>query len=69
VDSLLSERRVFEVANSTRHPFLVNLMACFQTKVLYVVISLYLLMFSIVRGHLCQSQGLLSNEDNQRGEG
>jgi hypothetical protein len=33
VDSLLSERRVFEVANSTRHPFLVNLMACFQTKV------------------------------------
>ena len=33
VDSLLSERRVFEVANSKRHPFLVNLMACFQTNV------------------------------------
>jgi protein kinase N len=32
VDSLLSERRVFETANSVRHPFLVNLMACFQTR-------------------------------------
>lgn len=31
VDSLMSEKHIFEVANSTRHPFLVNLMACFQT--------------------------------------
>ncbi|CAG9854098.1 unnamed protein product [Phyllotreta striolata] len=31
VDSLLSEKRIFEVANSIRHPFLVNLFACFQT--------------------------------------
>lgn len=31
VDSLLSEKRIFEVANTTRHPFLVNLFACFQT--------------------------------------
>ncbi|KAK9731777.1 Protein kinase domain [Popillia japonica] len=31
VESLLSEKRIFEVANSTRHPFLVNLFACFQT--------------------------------------
>jgi len=31
VESLISEKRIFEVANSTRHPFLVNLMAAFQT--------------------------------------
>lgn len=33
VESLLSEKRIFEVANTTRHPFLVNLFACFQTEV------------------------------------
>ena len=33
VDSLLAEKRIFEVANSVRHPFLVNLFACFQTDV------------------------------------
>lgn len=33
VDSLMSEKRIFEVANSMRHPFLVNLFACFQTQV------------------------------------
>jgi len=33
VDSLMSERNIFEVANRIRHPFLVNLMACFQTSV------------------------------------
>jgi protein kinase N len=32
VESLLAEKRIFEVANSMRHPFLVNLFACFQTK-------------------------------------
>lgn len=32
VDSLLSEKRIFEVANTIRHPFLVNLFACFQTE-------------------------------------
>ncbi|KAI0239240.1 Serine/threonine-protein kinase N2 [Lamellibrachia satsuma] len=31
VESLMSEKRIFEVANSLRHPFLVNLFACFQT--------------------------------------
>ena len=35
VDSLLAEKRIFEVANSVRHPFLVNLFACFQTDVSY----------------------------------
>jgi len=34
VESLLSEKRIFEMANSARHPFLVNLMATFQTKVI-----------------------------------
>ncbi|PAA46547.1 hypothetical protein BOX15_Mlig030858g3 [Macrostomum lignano] len=32
VESLLSEKRIFETINSVRHPFLVNLFACFQTK-------------------------------------
>jgi len=32
VESLLAEKRIFEVANSMRHPFLVNMYACFQTK-------------------------------------
>lgn len=31
VESLMSEKRIFEVINSMRHPFLVNLFACFQT--------------------------------------
>jgi len=38
VESLLSEKRIFEVANTTRHPFLVNLFACFQTEVLIIVL-------------------------------
>ena len=33
VESLLAEKRIFEVANSNRHPFLVNLFSCFQTEV------------------------------------
>ena len=33
VESLLAEKRIFEVANSVRHPFLVNLFSCFQTEV------------------------------------
>lgn len=33
VESLMSEKRIFEVANAIRHPFLVNLLACFQTEV------------------------------------
>jgi len=32
VESLLAEKRIFEIANSVRHPFLVNLFACFQTE-------------------------------------
>lgn len=32
VESLLSEKRIFEVATSVRHPFLINLFACFQTS-------------------------------------
>jgi protein kinase N len=31
VESLMAEKRIFEVATSVRHPFLVNLMSCFQT--------------------------------------
>lgn len=37
VESLLSEKRIFEVANTMRHPFLVNLFACFQTEVITVI--------------------------------
>ena len=32
VESLMAEKRIFEVATRVRHPFLVNLYACFQTK-------------------------------------
>ncbi|KAJ7986667.1 hypothetical protein DPEC_G00342260 [Dallia pectoralis] len=32
VDSLMCEKRIFETVNSVRHPFLVNMFACFQTK-------------------------------------
>ncbi|XP_068190848.1 serine/threonine-protein kinase N2 isoform X2 [Antennarius striatus] len=31
VDSLMCEKRIFEVINASRHPFLVNLHGCFQT--------------------------------------
>ena len=33
VESLISEKRIFEVINKIRHPFLVNMFACFQTSV------------------------------------
>ncbi|KAM6963099.1 serine/threonine-protein kinase N2-like [Aplochiton taeniatus] len=32
VDSLMCEKRIFETVNNVRHPFLVNLFACFQTR-------------------------------------
>ncbi|XP_065198123.1 serine/threonine-protein kinase N2-like [Sycon ciliatum] len=32
VESLMSERRIFEVINEAKHPFLVNLISCFQTQ-------------------------------------
>ncbi|XP_074546024.1 serine/threonine-protein kinase N2 [Halichoeres trimaculatus] len=32
VDSLVCEKRIFEVINAARHPFLVNLYGCFQTS-------------------------------------
>uniref|UniRef100_A0A667XRI4 protein kinase C n=1 Tax=Myripristis murdjan TaxID=586833 RepID=A0A667XRI4_9TELE len=31
VESLMCEKRIFETVNTSRHPFLVNLFACFQT--------------------------------------
>ena len=31
VESLMSEKRIFEVINRGQHPFLINLFACFQT--------------------------------------
>lgn len=33
VDSLMSEKRIFEKINAVRHPFLVNLHCCFQSEV------------------------------------
>jgi len=32
VESLFSEKRIFEVANIRRHPFLINMFACLQTE-------------------------------------
>lgn len=46
VESLLSEKRIFEVANATRHPFLVNLFACFQTEV-YIFLIILIINFLI----------------------
>ena len=39
VESLLAEKRIFEVANSMRHPFLVNMFACFQVLLLNIVLT------------------------------
>ena len=33
VESLMTELKIFELANQHSHPFLVQLFACFQTKV------------------------------------
>jgi len=45
VESLVSEKRIFEVVNSTRHPFLVNLVACFQTTVSLIYFMLETFVF------------------------
>lgn len=39
VDSLMSEKRIFETVNDIRHPFLVNLHSCFQTEVCTCIYS------------------------------
>ena len=39
VESLLAEKRIFEVANSMRHPFLVNMFACFQVLLLNIILT------------------------------
>ncbi|XP_062621740.1 serine/threonine-protein kinase N2-like [Saccostrea cucullata] len=41
VESLMSEKRIFEVINSMRHPFLVNLFACFQTEAHVIFVMEY----------------------------
>ena len=33
IDTLISEKRIFQTITEARHPFLVNLVACFQTSV------------------------------------
>ncbi|KAI6651123.1 Protein kinase C-related kinase (PRKSD) [Oopsacas minuta] len=32
VDSLMAERRIFQTINEVKHPFLINLISCFQTE-------------------------------------
>ncbi|OUC41535.1 kinase domain protein, partial [Trichinella nativa] len=32
VESLMAEKRIFEIVNRSKHPFLINLYACFQTR-------------------------------------
>ena len=46
--SLLSEKRIFLTANKMRHPFLVNLFACFQTHVSLIWILLQVILFPCV---------------------
>ena len=54
VDSIKSEKRVFLVANKMRHPFLLNLHACFQTETRVYFVMEYIsggdLMLHIQRG-------------------
>ena len=45
VESLVSEKRIFEVVNKTRHPFLVNLVGCFQTSVMTAAIISYICIY------------------------
>lgn len=33
VDTLLTEKRILQIITDAQHPFLINLIACFQTKV------------------------------------
>lgn len=48
VDSLMSEKRIFEKINAVRHPFLVNLHCCFQSEVNCVCVYLYWLLLSLM---------------------
>ena len=59
VESLLAEKRIFEVANSMRHPFLVNMFACFQVlfelstfknAIMYTVVTLSGWTLSLYKG-------------------
>jgi len=45
VESLVSEKHIFEVVNATRHPFLVNLVGCFQTLVIVTAFSVTIVTF------------------------
>lgn len=47
VDSLMSEKRIFERINAVRHPFLVNLHSSFQTEVRDTLCMYYIIQCSI----------------------
>jgi len=41
----VSEKHIFEVVNATRHPFLVNLVGCFQMQVAVAVVIISIAIF------------------------
>ena len=61
VESLMSEKRIFEKINAVRHPFLVNLHCCFQSEVhvLYISISNAVALLSRIH-HGCHDFSILA---------
>lgn len=73
VESTKSEKRVFLIANKERHPFLLNLHACFQTETRVYFVMEYIsggdLMLHIQRGQFTGKRAQLVKERDDGGHG